>query len=40
VRGVKESELLVTHSMDEKVSSISMTQNMTVTNAALCGNTG
>lgn len=35
---MKESELLVTHSMDEKVSSISVAQNMAVTNAALCGN--
>lgn len=39
-RGVKESELLVTHSMDEKVSRVSMIQNMTVTNAALSGNMG
>lgn len=35
LRGVKEAELLVTHSMEE-VSSISITQNATVTNAALC----
>lgn len=40
MRGVKESEPLVTHSMDEKMSIISMTQNMTVTNAALCSNMG
>lgn len=28
------------HTADEKVSSISMTQSMTVTHAALCGNMG
>lgn len=39
-RGIKESEQLVTHSMDEKVSIISRTQNVIVTNAALCDNMG
>lgn len=38
---MREPELLVTHSMDEKVmGSISMAQNTTVTNAALCGHMG
>lgn len=36
VRGIKKSEQLMTHSMDEKVSITSRTQNVTVTNAALC----
>lgn len=40
MREIKESEQLVTHSMDEKASSISRTENRTVTNAALWDNLG
>lgn len=40
MKGIKESEQLMTHNMDRKVSNISRTQNVTVTNATLCDNMG
>lgn len=40
MRGIKELEQLMAHSMDEKVSIISRTQSVAVTNAGLCDNMG